>query len=374
MTNSDVAIIGAGLTGSFCAFLLAREGIKVALYDPFDNTFQASSTNPGGINPLHGPGIPGLMESFHMDCFLLHNHYQEEIASLSGIDFKYRTIERLFLTFNTSEVQAQQSAADLYNKIKGFEAEWLSPQDVLKLDRRISSKTTGGLFTFGNAVVDSILYTKALHQASSKLGATIIKGSIDQIRTLGQNTVEISTDGNKLTVDTVCIAAGFWSNTLYKQLGFNEIIKPVKGEMLTIQLNQDPFNFDITNGLTGLYQADNTNYWLGGTRANPMDSSGVTDFGKNLIINNVKNMLPGLKDYKITHHGAGYRPTTPDDLPVAGRLPGYNNIYTANGGGSKGVLLSTGLAQHVFNQIINNSPQHSLISPGRFQKHVLNEI
>ena len=57
--------------------------------------------------------------------------------------------------------------------------------------------------------------------------------------------------------------------------------------------------------------------------------------------------MPAIRDAKLLDHIAGLRPMTASNMPIACRADGWQNVYIANGGGSKGVLLSVGIARKI---------------------------
>src|SRR3954447_3194675 len=66
-----IAVVGGGITGAFAAYFLARRGVEVTLIERDDVGAHASGKNPGGLNPLHGPGIPGPMQDLAREAFRL---------------------------------------------------------------------------------------------------------------------------------------------------------------------------------------------------------------------------------------------------------------------------------------------------------------
>ena len=57
----DAVVIGGGITGVFVTYYLARKGLSTVLVEKDGLAAHASGSNPGGLNPLHGPEIPGRM-------------------------------------------------------------------------------------------------------------------------------------------------------------------------------------------------------------------------------------------------------------------------------------------------------------------------
>src|SRR5690606_36961220 len=150
---AGTAIIGGGLTGAWIAYLLASEGRDVVVYDGGSQPFRASDANPGGLNPLHGPGIPGPLEAFQLGCHQLHRDHGDRIRELSGIDYHLRIIDRLFVAFSEGDVAELRDMERLYAAASGFDAIWLDPHQVRFLEPRVSDRVLGGLLTRGNGVV-----------------------------------------------------------------------------------------------------------------------------------------------------------------------------------------------------------------------------
>jgi D-amino-acid dehydrogenase len=79
--------------------------------------------------------------------------------------------------------------------------------------------------------------------------------------------------------------------------------------------------------------------------------------------------LPGLAGLKLVHQGTGFRPCTPDQLPVIGRVPGYPNLLVATGNCRLGVTLAPVTAYIIRSLIDGSDPvgvAHRLFDPARF--------
>jgi glycine/D-amino acid oxidase-like deaminating enzyme len=363
---SEIAIIGAGITGAYAAYRLAGKGHKVVLVDAESLPYRGTSCNPGGINPLHGPGMPGVMADFNIASYRLHAMHRAQLERLSGVNYHFRTIDRLFLAASEAERQQLLRMRQDYLAHEGFEACWLDPGQLAAKDARIGAQFVGGLFTHGNIVVDSQLYTRALRVAAANLGARVIKHNADDLLVESGRVTGVMAGGQRISCSAVILAAGYWTDGLSRTLGYHVPVKPVKGQMLIVQLHEQPFDFDITRGQTGLYQYKDDLYWLGGTIEDPAINPGTTPAGKAEVLDNIIAMLPGIERYSIVEHSTGYRPVTPDELPVVGQLPGYENVYIGTGGGPKGILLSAGIGEELLNLVEGNStPGYQFLQPGR---------
>lgn len=367
MTNT--IIIGGGITGAFTAYLLAQKGLAPTLITN-NEANMASHINPGGINPLHGPGIPGVMEDFSMQAYHLHLSHWKNIEHLSGIDFSGRIIDRLLLAFNDEEKLQLLENRKLYDRHAGFSARWLPPEEISGLDARLAGNSKGGLYTRGNATVDAGLYSKALLLAAQALGTVVVDDTVTSLRQAEPGYVLTGSSGQVLAAQSVIVATGSRAHDLLIPLRLDIPVKPIKGELLLLEIADNPFAFDITREKDGLYHYRDNLFWLGGTREDiGYDFSTSTDSAGYLLAN-AAVLVPGIGHYPVKGHFAAMRPGTPDGLPIVGRLQPYQHLYIATGAGSKGMLWSASMAATIVKLLDNDSSDIdcAFLSPDRFIK------
>jgi D-amino-acid dehydrogenase len=70
----------------------------------------------------------------------------------------------------------------------------------------------------------------------------------------------------------------------------------------------------------------------------------------------------------VTEEWYGWRPMTPDDLPMLGRAPGVDNLVVATGHGMLGVTMSAATGQLVADVIAGRATELDLapFDPARF--------
>ena len=364
-----IAVIGAGITGAYLAFSLAKEGCAVTVYDGHSVACSGTRCNPGGINPFHGPGMPGVMESFYLESYQQHLENYVEIQNLSGIDFHLKVVDRLFLAFKDSDAQRLKHMQKPYLKNQGFNASWLTPAEVAQLDGRISKNIIGGLLTTGNLTVNTQLYASALVAAAQRLGVEFVDKNVSEIVFTDHKATHVVVDQNKVPISTVAATCGVWTADVLKPLKPSVALRAVKGELLLVEIDGPPLPFDITYGLAGLYQSKPGLYWGGGTESDSWPEPGITVAGREEILDNLNVILPGITKINCVEHGAGYRPMAEDSLPIVGKVNPYENIFIGTGGGSKGVLLSSGIAR-VLAGLINQDSVSGVdfLSPDRFDQ------
>ena len=362
----DLLVIGGGITGSYIAYLAALQGYAATLITGNDQS-TASCNNPGGINPLHGPGIPGIMEEFSMQSYHLHLANWQKINKFSGIDFNGRMIERLFIAFNNSQQEELEEFRKLYCKHEGFSAKWLEPAEIAEKNPRLSKNILGGLYTRGNVTVDPGKYTFATLSAAAKMGTVIVRDDVARLDRIRGGYEALCVSGQTFKTQKLVLAAGARTEELLKHLDIEIPLKPVKGELLLIETGNEHFAFDVTCGKDGLYHYNANLYWLGGTREDVGFDNRISEKSAGVILDTVSELLPEISNYVVKRHVAAFRPTTPDGLPIVGCFQSEPHLFVATGAGSKGMLWSSRMAEVIVEQLCGNVDEIlEILAPERF--------
>jgi glycine/D-amino acid oxidase-like deaminating enzyme len=338
-----VVVVGGGITGAFCAYFLARLGAEVTLVERDAIASQASGHNAGGLNPLHGPGIPGAMEGLALESMGLHLEHWDEICELSGSDFAGRVVRRMYVAMDEEETRTLAEREVFYNSTPGFSASWLAPDELVEFESRLRDDVLGALYTEGNASVDPAPYTKAVAAAAVRLGARTVAADARDLRHRSGRVTEVLLDSGSLECDAVAIACGAWCELPARWLGVKLPVEPLKGELLHAEIAADAPVVDITWRDVGVYGAGNHRVWLGGTEEHAGFDAAVSPSARARILEGVQRLLPGIGPIAILDHVAGLRPVTPDGLPIVGIPSGWQNACVALGAGRKGMLLGAGL-------------------------------
>jgi glycine/D-amino acid oxidase-like deaminating enzyme len=342
-----VVVVGAGITGAFAAYFLARAGASVTLLERDGVGAHASGRNPGGLNPLHGPGIPGPLQELALQSFRLHVEHWDEIESLSGRAFDRRRVERLHVALDEEDMRTLAAVADLHEEAAGFAGRLLDASEVLALEPRVTPRVTGGVLVDGNATVDPAAYTEAVVHAAVRLGVDLRTGEAVGLRRDGASACAVVLGrGGEIACDGVVVAPGAWASQASEWLGSALPLSPVKGELLLVETDI-PLAADVSRGRLGAYQAGGSRIWLGGTEDDASFDSVPSASARERILAGIADLLPGLATGVVVRHVASLRPSTPDGLPVVGAVPGLENVFFAGGGGRKGMLLGSGLGRAV---------------------------
>jgi glycine oxidase len=80
-----------------------------------------------------------------------------------------------------------------------------------------------------------------------------------------------------------------------------------------------------------------------------------TSAGREHLLAGAARIFPDMARAILLEHCAAVRPQGPSGLPVVGKAPAWDNVYVANGGGIKGILLCTGIAQAIHDLLLVGS-------------------
>ena len=368
--TSDVVIVGGGVAGCATAYYLSLAGVKATIIEREGVGSQASGFSAGGLNPLEGSCIPGPLSSLAMASFKLHKELWGKLKQQTGIDFHSRIVSLTKVAFEESEVPQMQESLGIFEDAReeGFSGEWLHRSEVLKHEPRLSEKTIGGVTLFGNATLNSLLYTQALAEAAQKNGAALRTGSARGVRLDNGRVLAVIMDDGEIECDQVVLAAGPWSREAEPWLDVSLPVDPLKGEILRLEMHGPALGGDFNGAGASIYPRADGLVWCGTTEEKQGFNKEPTEAAKDKIWGAAKELLPELAHATLVRHTACLRPVTPDYMPIVGRAPGWDNVLLATGAGKKGVLLSTGMGKATAELVTEGATEVPLegCEPGRF--------
>lgn len=342
--SGDVVIVGAGVFGAAIAFRLARLAVPVTLVDPDEPGGHASGNNAGHLNPLHL--TPDPLVPFAVASFRLHARQREALVALGQGDGGQEPIHRVVLAFDDRDVAAFAPVLRRFADQPGFTARRLTVDELRRLEPRVSPGAVGGLLLEGSLSVDARRLTRALIRAAGALGARLLRTKATGIVAAGRRVVAVHTDAGALPCDHAVFATGPWVEGPARWLGIRLAIRPVQGQLLRVRL-PGGIGCDLVHGADAIYRRGPDEVWIGGTEADVGFDESPTTAARQQLLRGADRLLPGLGAAAVLEQTCALRPMTADRLPVIMRPPHWENVVVANGGGSKGMLLSAGVAEAV---------------------------
>lgn len=344
--RAEVAVIGGGVTGCACALTLAERGVRVRLHEAREIAGGASGRNGGFA--LRGGAMPYGPAS--AELWRLTERTLDRLELLAGDAF--RRVGSLRLAASDAELETLARERELLH-VDGFEVEWLEPLPA-PLDRLYR----GALLNPRDGALHPARWVRRLARHAVAAGAELVEGETAALSELDAPNVVVAVDG--LTA------------ALLPDLA--EHVRPVRGQMLaTAPLERVVY-------ARPHYARDGYDYWqqlpdgrlvIGGKRDVSFETeataveetSDVVQRQLEALVAELVGELP-----EITHRWAGVWGETADRLPLAGRVPGRENVWVACGYSGHGNVLGLACGELVARAIAGESPPElALFDPGRLK-------
>ena len=350
MTQHDVLIIGGGIVGSAVAYECARAGLRTLLLDRADRG-RATDAGAGIITPLSSRHWLG--EAWSALALAAAQHYPpliEALAALGQVDTGYARCGLLHVASDEDELMPFQNAARHLREL--LPVGGYADEDL----QRISSGQAQALFPPLRAPlgvmhdrlaarVDGRRMARALRLAAAGLGADIREADVRRItRTAGGAASGAETSGETYRAGRVILAGGAWSADFGEQLGLRLPIAPQRGQIAHLQLPEASAppteDWPIVGGYRDYYLVA----WPGGRVVSGATREPGTGYdyrqtagGTEEVLREALRLAPGLADATFRELRIGFRPATPDGLPVLGEAPGVPRLFLATGHGASGL-------------------------------------
>jgi D-amino-acid dehydrogenase len=408
-----VAVVGAGIVGVSCALHLRRAGHEVTLLDPRPPGTTTSFGNAGGI--VTGAVVPNSTPALRRDLprilfdkdspvrlrwsylprlapwllrFLQEGRdarvrqiagalqplvsraydAHRELIALSGADGIVRPVGWLKVYASKATFAATQYERTIM-AANGVRFDVLHGDEVRHLEPALAPRFDRALFQPDSAFVSSPRkLTEAYAAQFTRSGGVVVQ---ERVRGIAPDAAGVSLDcefGYR-QFDAVVIAAGAWSKELVRQVGDRVLLDTERGYHLNLDRGdagdlRHPVVFPDQGGFVLAPMQDGIRLTSGVELAGldaPPDFSRIRR-----LVPKAKEALPGLSG-QVTRQWMGYRPSTPDSLPVIGRSPRSPHAYYAFGHQHLGLTLAA-ITGRLVAALVSGKPPEFDISPYRIER------
>jgi D-amino-acid dehydrogenase len=339
-------VIGGGIVGSSVAYNAARTGLNVTLVDRADEGY-ATAAGAGIIAPGVGHHQDTAYNALMVQAAAYYPNLVAWLAADGEEETGYDAVGALLVATTEAEAAYLHEARHFADDSRAAGVQGIGK--VSMLDGRQARAlfpalvdAPAALHIAGTARVDGRLMRGALRRAAERHGATILTGNAEFLRD-GTDRVIVTVDGQPLPAENVVLAAGAWSASLGKTLGVTLPVFPQRGQIAHLELPEtDTSRWPVVLPLRGHYLLTfpRNRVVAGATRE---DDAGfdyrMTAGGVYEVLGQALRVAPGLSQATLREIRVGFRPATPDGLPILGLLPGFEHIYVATGHGPNGLTL-----------------------------------
>ena len=395
-----IVVIGAGVVGLSTALYLRRSGRDVTIIDPLPPPGGASYGNAGMISadtsvPIALPGmlrkvpswltdplgplavrpsyfpkalpwlmrwiaasrmprvleISDAMRALHKDAFLC---WKELLGPQNFAD-----LVRPAGQVHVWETDAETPGAALERRLRdrqGIASQALTSDDLRQMFPGISTAVRRGVLVPGNGyTVSPQRIVQTLHRLFLEAGGRVVPENVMKIMPREDGGYDLMTNVGFHTVQQIVVAAGAWSLRLLEPLGVSvpleaergyHVMLPTPNVSLTTTLSNKSRSFGVTPMEQGLRVAGTVE--IAGLDAPPDERRAKA------LLANVRTMFP---DVNTNGHRfwMGFRPSTPDGLPIVGEVAGRPGLFLAVGHGHFG-MTGGPPSGRLLSQLINHQP------------------
>ncbi len=382
LARHEAIVIGAGVAGLSTALYLRRAGVAAVVIDPLPPAGGASFGNAGLLSPdtavpIALPGmlrkVPGWLTdplgplSVRPSYFpralpwLLRWIRSGQLQRVMAISDAMRALHRETLVCwqellgaplyrelirpigqvhvwegegDSANAQVEQQVRDRH----GIRTETLTADDLRQMFPGIARDVTRGLLTPGNGfTVSPQRSVRTLGELFQQEGGELInERAMKLIPREGGGWMVMTNIANR-SADHVVIATGAWSRQLLDPLGISVPLETERGYhamlfdpevMPALPISNKTRAFGVTPMEDGLRVAGTVE--IAGLDAPPNEERAKA------LVQHARRMFPALTGSQV-RYWMGFRPSTPDSLPVLGPASGRPGLHFAFGHGHFGM-------------------------------------
>jgi len=397
-----VIIIGGGVIGASAAYFLQKKGWAVTLLEKDRFGCGASQGNcglivPSHILPLNSPEI--LIKGFKwlfiksapllikprvdpdlfkwLGRFAYHCRRKNIIASALGrgallkgaIDLHRSLIQEEGLecdweilgalhAFRSFDELESHRAVDAFTAQFGISGKMMNREDALNMEPTLGNDIAGAWFYNQSAQLRPEALMKDLKRILTNRNIEIVEqAEVTGFRTNNSRAVAVVTNLGTFAAEQFVVATGAWTPLLGEALGCSIPIQPGKGYSVTMKRPSGgpsiPCFFEEAKVVATPWPSG---LRLGGTME-------FTGYDESLNRHRLEALLQASKRYLkrmdlscIEEEWFGWRPMTPDGLPIIDRPSHLDNVMIAAGHNMEGMSMAPGTGKLVAEILSGDNP------------------
>ncbi|MBK3331706.1 glycine oxidase ThiO [Persephonella atlantica] len=348
-------IIGGGIIGLSIARELRKNGYEVTVIEIY-RVGRGASWSAGGMLAPQSEGLnPGTFLDFCLESRDMYETFVRSIQRETEIDVGYWKCGILCPAFSEEEEEELKERIKRYADM-GLEGKWIDRDTLEGFYNSLGKDIRGGALFPEDAQVDNRLLMVALEKYARSRGIQLLEFTeASEIIEENGRFVAVQTKKGIVEGDFCVITAGAWSDHFIKSHVF-----PIKGEMAAIDITKRDIDRVIFGSRAYLIpRKDYKRLVIGATEEMVGFADGNTVKGLMHLFRGLEDTLPYLINRNVQETWFGYRPATPDLLPVLGKTE-IENLYIATGHYRNGILLAPITAKVMFELIDKGVESHYL--------------
>jgi D-hydroxyproline dehydrogenase subunit beta len=374
VTSFDAVIVGSGLVGACCAYELTHAGLRVAVVDRGELTSGTTASGEGNI--LVSDKVPGPELDLALRSVQRWHELDEELDDDTEFEAKGGVVV-------SSDEAGGARLLDLATRQRGHGVEANAvPVDALRdLEPHLTADLTVAVHYPQDCQVQPILASAALLRRARHRGATLLPATtVTGIRRDASGRLTgLDTSRGPLLSPWVINAAGPWSPEIARLAGSDLPIRPRRGHILVTEpcpplIRHKVYEADYVDTLVADADGVQVSSVVEGTRSGTIligSSREFVGFDRTVDLDVVREqarravrLFPRLASVDLMRVYVGFRPWTPDHLPIIGEDGSVPGLYHATGHEGAGIGLAPVTAELVTSHLTGGTPP---VDPAAFR-------
>jgi len=337
-----VAVIGGGVIGLAIGWRLAQAGCPVTVWERGEPGRGASWAAAGMLAAaIETEPTEEALSYLGRWSQSLWPDFVRELEAASGMTVGYDATGTLACAFTRDQAARLRQALAVQLRA-GCELEWLSARAARELEPALSPNLVAAVLSPKDHQVDNRRLGPALVRAFERAGG-VLRSGIEPTVAPGHGVVA---DGALHPADATVIAAGAWSRNVG---GLPEAarprVRPIKGQMLAVRMPKAAplIRHVVWGGSCYLIPRGDGRLIVGATTEERGFDTSLTVGGVLGLLDDAWRTLPAIEELPIDELWTGFRPGSPDDMPILGPTP-VSGVILATGHHRNGILLTPATA------------------------------
>ena len=359
--RADAIVVGAGIVGASCAAALARDGLRVLVIDAGGAALGTTAAGMGHVVVMDDSREQLALTRYSQSLWRVQS---DAVRAASELEW----CGTVWVAEDETQLDAVRAKQRLYRD-HGIDTEVLDETSLLAAEPKLRPGLAGGLLVPSDGVIYQPAATMALLALARTMGAEVLEGmTVEEIVACG-----VRCGADTFRAEVVVNAAGAAAASLTPQLP----VVPRKGHLVITErypgfcrhqvaelgylasahvMTNESVAFNVQPRGTGQVMVGSSRELVG------WDAS-VNRRVLGKMIARACAFMPALAGLTTVRTWTGFRPATPDKLPLIGRWPDVPGLWIAAGHEGLGITQSLGTAALLADLLAGRDP---VIDPAPF--------